>query len=134
MKLLLAGDAKMIVVAGLTDVSPRRPRVIVQTGDQLRAQPWQPPLLDQECQPAFRAGFPGAMVAIDADQFDHDIGSLLRFDEYIQRRGYGKSSRAHLAADQKIEAETAVAYGRHQGNVLRLAGRAVLQASGHGDV
>src|SRR5215467_12020711 len=132
MELLLAGDSKMIVVAGLADVGSGDSRDITQTGNQFGTQPRQAPLLDQECQPAFRSRFSWPMIAVDANQLDHYICSFLRFDKDIQWRGYGKSSRAHLAPNEKIEAEAAIANSRHQGDVLGLAVRAVLQASGHG--
>ena len=76
----------------------------------------------------------GPMIAEDAHDFSGDLGRLVTLHEDIEGRSDGEASRAHLAADEDIEATNAALHCGYEREVLRLRVGAVRGAAGDDDV
>src|SRR5205085_8331010 len=110
-------------------VAARRRQRALEPGDELLAHPRRTALLEEEGQsrPAPRLARP--VVAEEQRDRRADLGGVLRPDEGVERRGERRPARALLAADGEVEAGDVAHESRRHRDVLRLAPRAVLEAS-----
>src|SRR6266700_4897167 len=124
----------MVGMRGAAHVSALKCELAAESCDKFRAQAAKAPLFNQKSKTALRARLPWAMVAVNFDEFHHHRGGLEDLHKYIQGRSDGESSRAHLATHQHIEADPAGLLRGNERDILRLAVRAVVRATRHGDV
>src|SRR5690348_7461607 len=97
-------------------------------------QPLGSPLVHQKTEAALGSGLARAMIAEDTDQLGAEIRSLVCGSENVERKGRREPARAHLAADQYLEAKASLLCCGHESNILRFVVRAVLEATRNGDV
>src|SRR5713226_5203832 len=124
----------MVSVRGTAHVPALESKLAAEARNKFGAQAANAPLLNQKGKSALGARLARAMIAVNLDQFHDDGGRLEQFDKNIQRRSDGKSSGAHLSADQNVEAEPARLFRWNERDILRLTVRAVVHATSHGDV
>src|SRR6266478_4612540 len=124
----------MVGVRGTAHVSALKRELVAEACDKLRAQAAKTPLFDQKSKAALGARLPRAEITINFDKFNHDRGRLEDLDKHIQRRSDGESSGTHLAAHQHVEALPASLLRGNERDILRLAVRAVVRATRHGDI
>src|SRR5690242_1756481 len=92
------------------------------------------PLVHQKTEAALGSSLARAVIAEDADQPGAEIRSLVCGSENVERKGRRETARAHLAADQYLEAKASLLCGGHESNILRFVVRAVLEAACNRDV
>src|SRR5258708_1147198 len=124
----------MVCMRGTAHVSALKCELAAEACDKFRAQAARTPFFDQKSKTALGARLPWAMIAVNFDEFHHHCGCLEDLHKYIQRRSDGESSRAHLATHQHIEADPAGLLRGNERDILRLAMRAVVRATCHGDI
>src|SRR5579864_8518571 len=124
----------MIGVARTSQISSAESKFITHARCEFRAQFRHSPFFNDECKPAFRACLARTMVAENLHEFYDDGGCLIGLDEDIQMRSDREPAGAHFPAYEDVKSSPLAFFRRHQGDILRLVGRAVVQAAGDGNV
>src|SRR5437868_6964381 len=113
----------MVRLIGAAHVDTGRFERPTAAGLQFVTESIESPLVEQERQPRTGACFAGAKVTEQEDDLRADFLRLIGPNEDVERPSGSKSTGAHFAADEDVEAQGAlvrgVANGRYQGDVLR---------------
>src|SRR5260370_8916014 len=133
-RLFLRTRTKMVRELGPAHVSALERQLAAEARHKYGAQTAHASFLNQKSKSALGARLARAVVAVNLDQLDHGGGRLKNFYKDIQRRSDGESSGAHFAAHKHIEADPAGLLGGNERDVLRLAMRAGVRTTCHGDV
>ena len=130
----LLGHAEVVAAVERGRVLAGAGQVAPQFGLDGGAEALDAPLAQQHLEPRLLAALARAVVAEHGEHRAGQVDHILGRGEGVERDRQERLFAAHRAADQRVEADRAVAPRRREGEVVRLRERAVVGAAGDAEV